>query len=197
MVLGPAKRYNVPMSETLQVESVPGGATGAARGASAPMQKILLNGTILLVIVLILAAAMVIARRLLTRRPERVPGLSLDGLAEMRRKGELSPEEYRRLRRVVLGVPDRTSPSESDDAELSVDRSPASVPSMGETLPAETIPLESPQALEAPLELESPLPLEAPQALESPVPEATSNNDFTSNNEPSSPGASTSSGEES
>jgi hypothetical protein len=67
--------------------------------------QVFLYGGILMFGVLALAVAVLLLRRaLLTRRRRRATGFSIESLSDLRREGQISDEEYARLRRRLLGV---------------------------------------------------------------------------------------------
>lgn len=135
-----------------QIEFVSRGV--AALQGSAAMQDLLVRGVLLLAVVTGLAAVVLFARRLLTRRSEQSPGLTLEGLDEMRNSGQVSPEEYRVLRLKILGlsVPGIGMSSQSSASDSSPGGLPAGE-SSGVLAPAE-------------IEASSPVLQEPPRALE-------------------------------
>jgi len=81
-------------------------ATVLAQDASARAQEAVLYGAILLAAVLVLAGAWYWLRRRLRGLGERdqPEGFSLEDLEAMRSSGQISDEEFRRLRRGALGL---------------------------------------------------------------------------------------------
>jgi len=87
------------------------GAGGAGLGfglAAGRLADVLIWGCVLIAVVLALGFVLVVLRRKYHpagggERQER-PGFSVEGLEALRRQGQISEEEFRRLRRAALGL---------------------------------------------------------------------------------------------
>jgi len=86
----------------------------------------LVNGVLLLAAAVVVGAVVMLARRRLLQRHREPPGFSMERLAELRRTGQITDEEYSRLRRLILGLDagakrGDTPPSGQRDSSLSGD----------------------------------------------------------------------------
>jgi hypothetical protein len=103
------------------VPAVGGGAWGFPLGAGR-LGDVLLWGCVLIAVVLALGFVLVVLRKKYHPasggEQDGRRGFSIEGLEALRREGQISEEEFRRLRRAALGLASQVE--EKDDPALSV-----------------------------------------------------------------------------